>query len=300
MIRQTSAAQLAVLSIIAALATIALKGFAYWITGSVGLLSDALESAVNLIAAIIALLAILIAALPPDDEHAYGHTKAEYFASGVEGTLIVIAAVTIIAAAINRLLFPRPLEELGLGVLVSLVATLLNLGVALVLKKGGAYHHSVALMADGDHLLADVWTSIGVIVGVIAAEVTGLTWLDPLTAILVAIHILAIGGRILRVSVSGLMDTALPEGDLQQIEAILDGYRPRGASYHALRTRRSGTQRFVSVHIQVPGSWSVQKGHTLLEEIERELRRALPRTTILTHLEPIEDPVSWDDIELNR
>lgn len=300
MLRQISPAQLAILSIAAAVTTIVLKGFAYWITGSVGLLSDALESGVNLVAAVIALLAILIAARPPDDEHAYGHTKAEYFASGVEGTLIVLAAVTIIGAAINRLLFPRPLEEIGLGVIVTVVATVLNLGVARILKKGGELHHSVALMADGDHLLADVWTSVGVIVGVVAAALTGWSWLDPLTAILVAAHILAIGSRILRESALGLMDTALPEADLRQIEAILQGYQPRGATYHALRTRQSGVQRFVSVHIQVPGSWSVQQGHILLEEIEEELRRALPRTSILTHLEPIEDPVSWHDIELNR
>ncbi|MFT5195252.1 MAG: cation diffusion facilitator family transporter [Candidatus Promineifilaceae bacterium] len=292
--------KLARLSILAAVLTIGLKSAAYLITDSVGFLSDAFESGVNLIAAVIAFVAIAVAALPPDDEHAYGHTKAEYFASGAEGALILVAAITIIIAAMGRFQDPKPLEQIGLGLVVSGIATILNLVVARTLKKGGEAHHSVALVADANHLFTDVWTSIGVMVGVVLVGITGLSWLDPLIAVLVAVHIVYIGSKIVKQSVLGLMDTALPAAEQQKIVKILQGYEESSITFHAMRTRQSGSQRFVSAHIQVPGSWTVQKGHSLIEEIEEAIRIAVPRISILIHLEPLEDPTSWHDIDLIR
>lgn len=288
------------LSIGTAVATITLKMGAYWLTGSVGLLSDALESTTNLAAAIVALAALMVAAQPPDDEHAYGHNKAEYFASGVEGTLILAAAGVVAYSAINRLFHPQPLEQVGIGLLMTLLASLLNLVAARVLLQAGRHYRSITLEADARHLMTDVWTSLGVVIGVGAVVVTGWQVLDALAALGVAVHILFAGSQLIRRSVAGLMDVSLPPEEIEQIETILQRILPAEAQYHALRTRQAGPQRFVSVHIQVPGLWSVQQGHTLLEEVEREIRRALPLTAILTHLEPIEDPVSWQDIPLNR
>ncbi len=288
------------LSILAALATIALKAGSFLITGSVGLLADALESGVNLVAGVFALIVLSIAAQPPDDEHAYGHSKAEYFASGAEGTLIFLAAVTIAVTAVRRLFDPQPLEQLGLGMAVSVIAALLNLGVARILLRAGRQYRSITLEADARHLMTDVWTTGGVLVGVIAVALTGWEVLDPLIALAVALQIVVAGTKLVRESVYGLMDTALPAEELQQIVEILEHYAENGVRYHALRTRQAGAQRFMSVHIQVPGAWSVQDGHSLLEDVERAVREALSPISVFTHLEPLEDPRSWQDIAIVR
>lgn len=289
------------LSIGTAVLTIALKFTSYLLTGSVGLLSDALESGVNLIAAVIALIALTVAGRPPDDEHAYGHDKAEYFSSGVEGVLIVIAALTIAVSAGQRLFNLQPLEQVGIGVAVSVVAAALNGVVAQVLLRAGRTYHSVTLVADSRHLMTDVWTSGGVVIGVGAVALTGWQWLDPVIAFVVAVQIIFSGIRLVRESILGLMDTGLPVAELAQVTAVLDKYQQQdGIDYHALRTRRAGAQRFVSVHVQVPGGWSVQQGHNLLEAIEGELRLVLTPISILIHIEPIEDPCSWEDIPLVR
>lgn len=288
------------LSILTACVTISLKFAAYWLTGSVGLLSDALESVVNLVAALAALLALIIAALPPDQDHAYGHSKVEYFSSGLEGSLIIVAAITIAYSAVGRLLSPVPLEQVGIGLAVSVLAALLNLFTARVLLRAGRQYRSVTLIADAHHLMTDVWTSAGVLLGVGAVAITGWIVLDPLLALLVALQIVRSGIRLLRESALGLMDTALPNNEQQEIIDILERHSQDGVTYHALRTRQAGAQRFVSVHVQVPGAWTVQAGHSLVEEIEREVRQVMAPVSILTHLEPVEDPVSWEDVELNR
>jgi cation diffusion facilitator family transporter len=288
------------LSIAAALVTMALKALAYWLTGSVGLLSDAMESLVNLAGALMALAMLTVAARPPDADHPHGHGKAEYFSAGVEGALIVVAAVAIAVAAVDRLLRPRPLEQVGLGLAVSVAASVVNLGVALVLLRAARAHRSATLKANAHHLLTDVWTSAGVLVGVVAVTLTGWLALDPLVALAVAVNIVITGTRILRDSVAGLMDAALPPADLKVLRELLDGYAADGIEYHALRTRQSGARRFVSVHVLVPPEWSVQQGHDLLERIEADIRRALPPVTVDTHLEPLGDPAALADQELQR
>ena len=287
------------LSIAAALTTIALKVVAYFLTGSVGLLSDAMESGVNLAGAVMALLMLNVAARPPDEEHSYGHSKAEYFSSGVEGTLIILAALGIALAAAERLVNPRALEQIGLGLLVSVGASLVNLAVALILISAARKHHSITLDANARHLLTDVWTSAGVIVGVGAVAVTGWGSLDPIVAIAVAANIVWTGVGIVRKSVRGLMDIALPVAEQNQLREVLDGYVGSGVEYHALRSRQAGADRFVSVHIIVPGTWTVHEGHQLMDRIEADIRKVLPNTTILTHLESSEDPRSWDDEPLS-
>jgi cation diffusion facilitator family transporter len=296
--RRSALVRFAWLSIVAASVIICLKGWAYFLTGSVGLLSDALESLVNLAAACVALIAIAIAARPADEDHQYGHDKAEYFSSGVEGTLILLAAVGIGAAAIERLIHPRPLEQLGFGLALTLLATLINFAVARILLAAGRQHESIALEADAHHLMTDVWTSAGVLLAVGAVAVTGWAELDPIVAIAVAAKIVWTGFDLVKRSVLGLMDTALPGEEQACIRDVLDRYRARGIRYHALRTRRSGARRFVSLHLLVPGAWTVQEGHDLSEEIEAEVHRCLANTTITTHLEPLEDPRAWDDAAL--
>lgn len=288
------------LAIGAAIVTIALKTTAYFLTGSVGLLSDALESFVNLVGAVLALAMLAVAARPEDDSHAYGHSKAEYFSSGVEGALIVLAAATIAFAAIPRLIEPRSLQQVNIGLSVTVVAALVNLLVALVLRRAGKRYQSITLQAGSKHLLADVWTSVAVVAGVGVANLTGWQRLDPLVALAVATHIVWTGIRIVLQSIRGLMDTVLPAHEQEALRAVLNRYREQGVQYHALRTRQSGAQRFVSVHVLVPGSWTVQKGHELLEKIEGELRAALPHTSVLTHLESLDDPASWEDMTLER
>ena len=289
------------LSIAAAILTIGLKASAYLYTGSIGLLSDALESIINLIAAIIALIMIKIAAAPPDDDHAFGHDKAEYFASGIEGTLIFIAAGGIIFSAIPRVFAPQPIENVRLGLIVSLVATLINLAVGILLIKIGKQNRSIVLEADGRHLMTDVWTSVGVLSGIVVVNLTGWLVLDAVIALVVAVNIVWTGFQLIKRSALGLMDTAISPETTQEIVRILDIYvAKQGIDYHALRTRQSGARHFISVHILVPDEWTVQKGHDLTEEIELEICRVVPESTVFTHLEPLEDPLSFEDLELFR
>jgi len=289
------------LSIFAAVLTIGLKTWAYWLTGSVGLLSDALESLINLAAAVTALLLLKLASRPPDDEHAFGHDKAEYFASGIEGTLILLAAAGIGWTAVSRLFAPHPLEQVGVALIISTAATVINLIVGQILIRAGRQHRSITLEADGRHLMTDVWTTVGVIFGVWAATVSGWLFLDPLVALLVAANIVWAGIRLMRRSALGLMDTALPPETQERIRSLLDRYvQERRIDYHALRTRQAAARAFVSVHILVPGKWTVHQGHQLLEEIEADIRRDVPGSIVFTHLESLDDPASWEDIELDR
>jgi cation diffusion facilitator family transporter len=300
MFKNASLTRFAWLSIAAALITIALKAGAYFLTGSVGLLSDALESLVNLAAALMALGMLTIAARPPDEEHAYGHSKAEYFSSGVEGALILVAAVSIGYTAVERLLNPQPLEQVGLGLVISVLASLVNFGVARILFDAGRRYRSITLEADSKHLMTDVWTSVGVLIGVGAVALSGLQWLDAVIALLVALNIIWSGVQLVRQSALGLLDTAWPAEEQATVTRILDSYRTQKMNYHSLRTRQAGTRRFMSVHVLVPGAWTVQRGHDLLEAIEAQIRQSLPEVTVLTHLEPIEDPVSFADRNLDR
>lgn len=290
----------ALLSIGAAIVTLALTFAAYLITGSISLLSAAAELLVNLVAACVALWALWFAARPADEVHAYGHSKAEYFSSGVEGALIVIAAAGIIITAVQHILHPHALEQVGLGLLVAAIAAGINGAVALVLLRAGKRLRSIALEADGRHLLTDVWTTAGVLVGVALVGLTGWYILDPIIALLVAANILWTGWRLLHESGLGLLDTALEPEDQQAIAAVIGTFREQGIEFHALRTRRAGVRRFVSLHVLVPGAWSVQRGHDVCEAVELAVRHALPDTTVFTHLEPREDPVAFEDQGLDR
>jgi cation diffusion facilitator family transporter len=288
------------MSVAAALATIALKTFAWWLTGSVGLLSDALESIVNLAAALLALSMLRLAASPPSEEHPYGFSKAEYFAAGIEGALIVLAAAGILATAIPRLLQPEPLEAPVLGLGVSAAASLINLGTAIVLLRVAKRHNSVALEADGRHLMTDVWTSVGVIIGVALVFMTGWLRLDPLVALAVAVHIVWTGVGLVRRSAAGLLDAAIPQQDREAIQKVFDEYAKQGVTFHAFRTRRAAARRFVSFHLLVPDRWSVSRAHRLSEEIEARIRVEVPNAAVFTHIEPISDPASYDDQGLDR
>jgi cation diffusion facilitator family transporter len=284
------------LSVAAAVATIVLKTAAWRLTGSVGLLSDAMESGVNLVAALGAFWALSLAAKPADRTHHYGHFKAEYFSSGLESVLIVLAALAIIHAAVGRLQQPEPLEQLGLGMALSLVATGLNGLVAWVLLRASRHFHSISLRADAHHLFTDVWTSCGVLVGIGLVKLTGVTMLDPLIAIAVALNITVTGWKLLRETASGLLDRSLPTDEQDRLEALLASHETGGIRFHALRTRVAGSRRFVAFHVLVPGQWTVQEGHDLCDRLEQEIAIALPRSDVLTHLEPIEDPRAWDDL----
>jgi cation diffusion facilitator family transporter len=283
------------LSIAAAIATIGLKGLAYWLTGSVGLLSDAIESFVNLVGAIVALVMLTIAARPADEDHRFGHSKAEYFSSGVEGTLILIAAASIAAAATQRLFHPQAVEQAGLGLAVSTLASAINLAVARVLLRAGTQHNSITLEADARHLMTDVWTSVGVIGAVGAVALTGWQVLDPVIALCVAANILWSGFHLVRRSAAGLMDAALPPHEQATVKAALAKHEASGVRFHAVRTRQAAARRFVSLHALVPDEWTVQRGHDLLSRIEADIREALPGTSVETHLEPLGDPSSLLD-----
>lgn len=283
------------LSIGAAVATIALKSFAYLVTGSVGLLSDAAESVVNLVAALIALIALTVAARPADAGHHYGHGKAEYFSAGLEGLMIFVAAGVILFSAVRRFIHPVPLESVGFGVAISAFATVINAVVGLVLIRVGRRERSVTLTADGKHLMTDVWTSVGVLVGVALVGVTGWQRLDPVVATIVGVNILVTGGRLVAQSVRALLDQSLGTVELAAVVAALNQFRSAEVGFHGLQTRQSGRHRFVSVHVLVPGAWTVQAGHDLLERVEAAIRDALPDTTVLTHIEPSEDPRAYDD-----
>jgi cation diffusion facilitator family transporter len=288
------------LSIGAAVLTIGVKTAGYLVTGSVGLLSDALESGVNLVAALTAFAALRIGAQPPDEEHAYGHQKVEYLSSGAEGGLIAVAAVWIAVSAIERLINPQPISDLSLGLALSVFASLVNLGVARVLLRVGRRERSIALEADGLHLMTDVWTSIGVLLGVAAVALTDWAPLDAIVALAAAGWIGFNGYRLVRRSALGLIDTAIPAADLAAAQAVLDALKEEGVGYHALRTRMAGSRTFISVHLLLPGGWSIQQGHDLAESVERDLRVAVPSATTFTHLEPAEDPVSFRDQGLDR
>jgi cation diffusion facilitator family transporter len=298
--RPESLTRYAWLSIAAAIATIVLKGVAWQMTGSVGLLSDAIESFVNLAGALMALWMLTLAALPEDDDHAHGHGKAEYFSSAFEGFLILLAAASIAYTAIDRMINPQPLEAVWIGLIVSVLASLINFATARTLMKAGRKHNSITLEADAHHLLTDVWTSAGVIAGVALVSLTGWLWLDPLVALLVAANIVWTGYQLMSRSAAGLMDISLPTEKLDKIESLLAGYRAQGLDFHALRTRQAGGRAFVTLHVLVPGEWTVQFGHDWAERIEEDIRKALPFTHITTHVEPLEDPASMYDQELDR
>jgi cation diffusion facilitator family transporter len=290
----------AFLSVAAALVTMALKFGAFVLTGSVGILSDALESLVNLVAALVAVWALTLAARPADETHAYGHSKAEYFSSGMEGALIALAAALIALEAVPRLLHPRPIEQAGLGLFIAGAGAAINGSVAFVLWRAGARLRSIALRADARHLLTDVWTTAGVLFGVGVVALTGWLVLDPLIAVLVAVNILWTGWRLLHQSGLGLLDTALSAEDQRAMAGVLEAFRARGVDFHAVRTRQAAARRFVSLHVLVPGTWTVQRGQDLAEEVEFALHHALPDTTVFTHLEPRDDPTAYADTGLDR
>lgn len=278
------------------LGVFALKLVAFVITGSVGLLSDALESTVNIVAALVAIVALRAASRPGDADHHYGHGKAEYLSALVEGLMILVAALLIIWTAVERLINPQPLEQLGVGLAISIIASVINGAAALVLVRAGRRNRSIVLEADGKHLLTDVWTSAGVVLAVGLVGLTGWDVLDPLIAIAVALNILVAGWFLIRDSTAGLMDSALPQEDNEIILSVLREHATAEISFHAVQTRASGRQRFVSMHVLVPGDWSVQQGHDILCALEDDLHQALDHLTVHTHLEPREDPRSWDDV----
>ena len=288
------------LSIGTALLTMGLKAAGWAVTGSVGLLSDALESSVNLVAGVLMLLALRVAARPPDDDHQFGHEKVELLSAAAEGLMVVLAASLITWAAVDRLLSPQDVEQVGIGLAVTLVATAVNLVVGLAMVRAGRAHRSQAVTADGRHLLTDVWTSAGVVVAVLLVAITGWRVLDPLVALAVAVNIVVVGFRLLHRSLGALMDPILPEEELQVIREVLDRYEAEGIGFHALRTRGGGHRRFLSLHVLVPGGWSVTQGHALVERLELELGRHLEHLTVFSHLEPIEDPSSYLDEALDR
>jgi cation diffusion facilitator family transporter len=283
------------ISIAASIATILLKGGAYFITGSVGLLSDALESFINLAAALAALIMITIAMTPPDKDHPFGHSKAEYFSSVIEGTLILVAAIAIGVTSTERLMNPQPLQELGIGLLISVSASLINLFTAIVMLKAGKRLNSITLEADARHLMTDVWTTGGVLMGLLLVKITGWIILDPVIAILVAVNIVFTGIRLIKRSVSGLMDEALPEDQLKMVKGILDSYEAQCITYHSLYTRRAASKNFIFLHLLMPGNWHISRGHEITKEIERKIEGTLPHSDVFIHIEPLNDPDSFDD-----
>ena len=288
------------LSIAAALVTITMKSAAYLLTGSVGLLSDALESTVNLAAAVVALISLRILSRPANDEFTFGFSKIEYFSQGFEGGMIVLAGVAIIFSAIPRLIHPVPLEQLGLGLIISVAASLINLGVSLVLMRAGKRYNSITLTADARHLMTDVWTTGGVLIGIALVWLTGILRLDPIIAIIVAINILFTGYRLLVRSGRGLMDISLPAEDTTRVKSILESHQTEGVHFHALRSRQAAARKFLVVHLLVPGDWTVRQGHAIANQIETEVIKAIPNSNIATHIEPIEDPLSQQDADLDR
>jgi cation diffusion facilitator family transporter len=287
---RSSLTRFAWLSISAAVVTMGLKLVAYRLTGSVGLLSDAIESVVNLVGGIMALAMLTVAARPADEDHPYGHSKAEYFSSGFEGSLILLAAVSIGYAAVGRLIAPKPLEQVGLGLAVSVLASLVNLVVALLLLRVGRKRNSITLEANAQHLLTDVWTSVGVVAGVAAVALTGWQRLDPIVALGVAANIIWTGVGIVRRSTAGLMDSALSAEDQAAVQRVLQTHLEGGVQFHKLQTRQAGAGKFVSVHVRVPGGWTVDRGHQVAGHIASDVRQALPEASVTTHLEPLAAP----------
>jgi cation diffusion facilitator family transporter len=288
-------AKFAWMSIVVSVVVFGMKMAAWWATGSVGLLSDALESTVNIVAAVVALLALRTAMKPADEEHHFGRGKAEYFSASIEGFMILLAALIIVYTAVERIITPRELEQIGWGLTISTIAAVINGGAALILLRAGKLHRSPVLVADGKHLMTDVWTSAGVIVGVGLVVVTGWNRLDGIVALAVGLNIIVTGVNLLRSSTAGLMDKALSDEDHEKIVKVLTKYESEEVKFHALQTREAGRQRFVSMHVLVPGAWTIQKGHDLSEELEADIIADLPGTIITTHVEPLEDERSWAD-----
>lgn len=292
--------RLALVSVLAAIVTIAMKGVAYGVTGSAGLLSDALESLVNLLAAVTAYVSLWYASRPADATHTYGHEKIEYFASGLEGVLILLAGLGTIAVAVERIVSPKPLTDLGLGLLLSGIAAIINLAVANMLLKAGRRHRSIVLEADGHHLMSDVYTTGGVIAGLGLVALTGWVWLDPVLAILVGLNILYTGYRLIRRSFNGLMDHALPPEEQMQMREAIRAALPKGTDFHALRTRQAGRRTFAEFHLLVPGRRSVSDAHALAHRVEAALLVAFPDLTATIHIEPIDEKESWESQELQQ
>ena len=290
------------ISIAAAILTISLKLIAYLLTNSVGILSDAMESCVNLVAAVVALIMIRLAEKPPDREHEFGHNKAEYFSSAIEGGLIVLAAFSIIWSAIPRVIHPQPLENIGVGLLVAVGASLINLAASNILIKNGKKYNSITLEADGKHLMTDVLTSGGVLLGIGLIKLTGWMRLDGIVAIGVALNIIWTGYRLVKRSALGLLDTAFPKDEIDNIRRVLEKYEQQNIQFHSLMTRQSGQRKFIFVHILMPGKMDIQQGHNLAENVENDIRILFPntQTTVFTHLEPVEDPASMLDITIDR
>ncbi len=287
--RRENLTRFAWLSIAAAITTIVMKSGAYLLTGSVGLLSDAAESVVNLIAAFVALVALNVAAQPADADHHFGHSKAEYFSAAVEGMMIFVAAIFIMVSAVRRFLHPQVLENVGLGLAISILASAVNGAVAVILLRAGRRHSSITLVADGRHLMTDVWTSAGVVVAVLLVNLTGWLRLDPIIAFAVGCNIVWTGWHLVRASVDGLMDKALPPEEARAIDGALAEFASEEVSFHALRTRQAGHARFVSVHVLVPGDWTVRRGHEVVERLEARLHEVADSLDVSTHLDPRED-----------
>jgi cation diffusion facilitator family transporter len=287
-----------ILAILAALVTLALKGIAYYLTSSAGLLSEAAEAIVNLLAAITAYLSLRYAAKPVDPSHTYGHEKIEYFSSGLEGALILVAAAGIAWYAVSRLFFPGNLQKLDIGTGIVLVTAGINFAVARILLRVGRTNESIVLEAGGRHLMTDVWTSLGVVGGLGLVLLTDIAWIDPVIGLMVAANIVWTGIDLLRRSFDGLMDHALPDAEQAAVRAAIEGKLQPGMDYHAVRTRRAGSRRFVEFHLLVPGALSVRRAHELSTHVEDAVRAALPGSEVTVHIEPIEEPAAWEDSEL--
>jgi cation diffusion facilitator family transporter len=288
------------LSIAAALVTIGMKGAAYALTGSVGLLTDALESIVNLLAAVTAYFALWYASKPADRTHTYGHEKIEFFSSGLEGVLIVVAGLGAAGYGLHRLIVPEPLNALELGGALALAASVVNLAVARVLLHYGRKHKSIVMEADGQHLMADVWTSVGVLVGLVLVHFTGYTIFDSLLAIVMGGHISWTGLGLIRRSFDGLMDHALPADELDRIRELIRANLPEGATFHMLRSRMSGARRFIEFHLLVDGDMAVRDGHHHAERLAAALMAALPEVAVTIHVEPVDEHSSWEPDYLQR
>lgn len=286
------------LSIGAACIALTLKFGAYFFTGSVGLLSDAVESLVNLAAAVTALFALWYSTRPVDRSHNYGHQKIEFFSAAIEGALIVVAAAIIIWYSTQRLLHPQPIESIGIGLIAAIVATLVNLVLAVSMLRVARQHESIVLEADGQHLMTDVWTTVGVIGALIIASITEWNWIDPVVGLLVAANIIRIGLHLLRASFDGLMDRAIPAEEEQRIRAAIDATIPPDVTYHAVRTRRAGSHRAVDLHLLVPGDERVREAHLLTKRVEDAIAEVFPNTETVIHLEPVDDPDAWLDSDL--
>ncbi|MCU0703546.1 MAG: cation diffusion facilitator family transporter [Fimbriiglobus sp.] len=288
------------LSLAAAVVTIGMKATAYAVTGSVGLFSDALESGINLIAAVVATFSLWYANRPSDPDHQYGHEKIEFFSSGVEGALVFAAGGGSIYYAVHRLLDPKTPDDLGIGTLLAVAASAVNFAVGLVLLRVGRRHGSIILEADGHHLMTDVLTTAGVLAGLGLGWLTGLWWFDPLAALVVGVQIGFTGFRLVRRSFDGLMDRALPADDLSRIRAAITAELPPGTTFHHLRTRQAGRRKFVDFHLLVDGGQSVRDGHTLAHRVEEGLLRAVPGLEVTIHIEPIDERASWEEAALKR